>query len=95
MMRRMGARRVDELQERLGDRCGRGWAAGDAEVDGEDRLRRARRGCLCAEQVAAECAVAERGDAARLRHRVVGDQKGLAHAACDGAGDEEHVGVAR
>ena len=36
-----------------------------------------------AEHVAAERAVAERGDAARLGHRVVGDEQRLAHAGRD------------
>ena len=46
------------------------------------------------EDVAAERAVAERGDAARLGHRVVGGEQRLAHAGRDGAGDEQDVGVA-
>jgi hypothetical protein len=46
------------------------------------------------EQVAAEGAVAEGGDAAWFGHGVVGGQEGFAHAAGDGAGDEEDVGVA-
>ena len=74
---------------------GVGWAAGDPEVDREELLERLGEVLGGAEEVAAECAVAERGDAARLGHRVVGDQERLAHPGRDRAGDEEHVGVAR
>ena len=74
---------------------GRRRAAGDAEVDREERLDRPDELVGGAEQVAAERAVAERRDAARLGHRVVGDEQRLAHAGRDGAGDEQHVGVAR
>ena len=48
-----------------------------------------------AEDAAAERAVAERGDAPWLGHRVVGGEQRLAHAGRDGAGDEQDVGVAR
>ena len=74
---------------------GRGWAAWDAEVDREDRLDGADDVLCGAEHVAAEGAVAERGDSARLGHGVVGDEQRRAHSARDRAGDEEHVGVAR
>ena len=48
-----------------------------------------------AEHVAAERAVAERGDEARLGHRLVGAAQRLDHARRDRAGDEQDVGVAR
>ena len=48
-----------------------------------------------AEEVAAEGAVAERGDEARLGHRVVGGEQRLGHAGGDGSGDEQDVGVPR
>jgi hypothetical protein len=84
---------VDEPKKRLGDGVRCGWAAGDADVDRKDILDRAEL-VHVANEVAAECAVAEGGDAAWLGHGVVGDKERLAHARRDGACDEEHVGVA-
>jgi hypothetical protein len=86
---------VDEVEERFGDRSRRRRAAGDAKVDGEHGLDRTDEVALPSEQVAAEGAVAECRDAARFRHGAVDGDERLVHAGGDGAGDEEHVGVAR
>ena len=59
------------------------------------RLDRADELVAVPEDAAAERAVAERGDAARLGHRLVGGEERLAHAGRDRPGDEQHVGVAR
>ena len=70
-----------ELEQRFGDLCRCRRAAGDAEVDRQDRFDWTDEVLGGAEHAAAERAVAERGDAARLGHRVVGDEQRLAHAA--------------
>ena len=57
--------------------------------DGADELLR------IAEDVAAEGAVAERGDEPRLGHRLVGGAQRAGHPRRDGPGDQQDVGVTR
>ncbi len=54
---------------------GVGWAAGDAEVDGEHVLDPSDDLARVPEDAAAEGAVSERGDAAWLGHRLVGGEE--------------------
>ena len=78
----------------FGDRVGGRWAAGDADVDGEQVVERADELGGVAEDVASERAVAERGDEPRLGHRLVCGVERAGHTRGDGAGDEQDVGVA-
>ena len=73
---------------------GRGGQPGMRRVDGEEGVEWAGEVVGGAEQVVAEGAVAEGGDEARFGHRLIRGQEWCVHAGCDGAGDEEDVGVA-
>ena len=64
-------------------------STGEHRVDGPDDLVRRPK------QVAAERAVAERGDEAWLGHRRVGGEERVAHPRRDRARHEQHVGVPR
>ena len=74
---------------------GVGGQPGMRRSTGRMRVDRADDLVCSAEHVAAERAVAERRDPPRLRHRVVGDEQRLTHAARHRAGDEEHVRMPR
>ena len=90
MARLPSRRRTDQRQ---GDRLGGRWAAGDPDVDREQLVQREGELGRVGEHVAAEGAVAEGGDAARLRHRRVGGEQGALHPPRHRPGDEEDVGV--
>ena len=87
--------RVQKLEERRGDhvRCRR--AAGNSRIHGQQRLDRAHELVVRPQHVAAQSAVAERGDEPRLRHRLVRDEERPAHPCRDGTGHEQEIGVTR
>ena len=72
-----------------------GRAAGNADINRQEVLDGPEDAVRGAEQVAAERAVAESGDAARFGQSAVGDEQWLAHAARDSTGDKQQVGMAR
>ena len=92
---RLGTDEVERSGECLGDLRGRRGAAGDVQIDGQDRFERTGELVGIAEDPAAERAIAQSGDEAGFGHRVVGGSQRLGHARRDRAGDEQHVGVPR
>src|SRR5690348_15000409 len=86
---------VDGQQDAMQQRF-RAWRASrDVDVHGNYLIHSAEGRVIDAEDTAADAAGADSNDDLRLRSGIVGFPQSQLHVARNGAGDEQHVGMAR
>src|SRR5499426_2764594 len=84
---------VLQLHEPVDDRFGTGWAAGDVDVDRDDRVDALHGGVVVVEAARAR-ADAEGDHPLRLGHLIVDTLEHRRHLVADRTDHEEHVGLA-
>ena len=82
-------------QDRVRDSLGRRRAAWNANVDRKERVERTGDLNRVPKASTTEGAIAERGNQARLGHRLIGSSQRIGHASRHWSGDEQDIGVAR
>ena len=73
----------------------RRWAAGNGDVNGQDRRYRSDAGVASAEEATSARTIADGDNPLGFGSRPVGSLESLAHVVGDGAGDEQDVRVTR